>query len=107
MLELSQLLPPQVYITCVDVSPHLFPKDAPQNVAFEQHSVLALPAEWSGRFDLVHQRLLVFALRTEEWLPNMMELFRVTKPGGWVQMCGASDFAVESRRCSTACPSRL
>lgn len=90
MLEVATQVSADVSITCVDVSPHLFPKAAPPNVAFAQHSALALPADWSGRFDFVHQRLLVFALRTDQWMDNIRELFRVTKPGGWAQLCEVS-----------------
>ncbi|KZV83805.1 S-adenosyl-L-methionine-dependent methyltransferase [Exidia glandulosa HHB12029] len=89
-LDLAVLIPPTVSIASVDVSPHLFPKVPPPNVKFEQHSVLSLPAEWSGRFTLVHQSLLAFALRTEEWQKDLQELYRVTKPGGWVQLCEVS-----------------
>ncbi|KZV83794.1 S-adenosyl-L-methionine-dependent methyltransferase [Exidia glandulosa HHB12029] len=89
-LELAAMVPPTVSITGVDISHHLFPNVPPSNVTFEQQSVLSLPVEWSGRFTLVHQSLLAFSLRTEEWQKNLQELYRVTKPGGWVQLCDVS-----------------
>lgn len=86
-LELATRIPPSVSITCIDVSPHLFPRHTPSNVSFERRSVLSLPAEWSGRYAFVHQRLLVFALRANEWQNEISELYRVTRPGGWAQLC--------------------
>jgi hypothetical protein len=53
---------------------------------FETHSVTNLPAEWSNRFTVVHQRLLIAALRRHEWEKTIQEMYRVLKPGGWVQL---------------------
>lgn len=49
-------------------------------------NALALPAEWTNRFTLVHQRLLTFALTTSEWTRCLSELHRVIKPGGFVEL---------------------
>lgn len=76
-------------ITCADVSTHLFPKSPVENVYFEQASVLALPDEWTERFCFANQKLLMGALRTIEWPTAIAQLFRVLKPGGWVQLCEA------------------
>ncbi|KAH9841078.1 uncharacterized protein C8Q71DRAFT_743255 [Rhodofomes roseus] len=40
----------------------------------------------TGRFKLVHQRLLIAALRSWEWTVALREIFRVLQPGGWVQL---------------------
>lgn len=34
----------------------------------------------------MHQRLLRAALRTTEWIEALMEIYRVLKPGGWLQL---------------------
>ncbi|EJD42190.1 S-adenosyl-L-methionine-dependent methyltransferase [Auricularia subglabra TFB-10046 SS5] len=86
-LDLASQVPASVHITCTDISPHLFPKLSPVNAQFARHSVLDLPADWSQRFSLVHQNLLIWALRVDEWPRALSELFRVTKPGGWAQLC--------------------
>lgn len=86
-LDLASQVPAGVQITCTDISPHLFPKFPPANAHFAQHSVLALPADWAQRFNLVNQNLLIWALRADEWPRALGELFRVTKPGGWAQLC--------------------
>ncbi|KAI5834195.1 hypothetical protein K523DRAFT_412625 [Schizophyllum commune Tattone D] len=57
----------------------------PPNVEFLVHNITALPKEWSGTFDLVHQSLLIAALRTEEWTRAINEAHRVLKSGGWAQ----------------------
>ncbi|KAF5313885.1 hypothetical protein D9619_013021 [Psilocybe cf. subviscida] len=49
--------------------------------------VLDLPAEWSSKFDLVHQRLLIDALKYDEWAVAVKEIFRVTTPGGFAELC--------------------
>ncbi|RKP08195.1 S-adenosyl-L-methionine-dependent methyltransferase, partial [Thamnocephalis sphaerospora] len=37
-------------------------------------------------FDLVHWRYLVAGIPSEEWHHCFAELFRVTRPGGWIQV---------------------
>lgn len=40
-------------------------------------------------FDFVHMRLLILALRKEEWPIAIKEVIRVTKPGGMLQLTEA------------------
>jgi ubiquinone/menaquinone biosynthesis C-methylase UbiE len=37
-------------------------------------------------FDFVHQRLVIVALPTDQWVRQIQELLRVTRPGGWVEL---------------------
>jgi SAM-dependent methyltransferase len=37
-------------------------------------------------FDFVHMRLLVYALRAEEWPMAIQEVIRVVRPGGMIQL---------------------
>jgi hypothetical protein len=55
-------------------------------VSFSLNSVTSLPEEWSGRFDLVHQRLLLAALTNTEWPQAIEGMFKVLRPGGWIQL---------------------
>ncbi|XP_006458604.1 hypothetical protein AGABI2DRAFT_200355 [Agaricus bisporus var. bisporus H97] len=72
----------------VDIESNLFPQAStlPKNISFETQSVLDLPKEWTNKFTLVHQRLIISGLRRHEWEQDIKELYRVVKPGGWVQL---------------------
>lgn len=71
-----------------DIEPRLFPEASalPPNARFQVHSVLGLPQEWTNKFTVVNQRLLVAGLREYEWPQAINELYRVTRPGGWIQV---------------------
>ncbi|KAF5360609.1 hypothetical protein D9756_005159 [Leucocoprinus leucothites] len=90
--EVYQLVPDTAELIGVDISPNLFPPSPPPNVKYLQQSVLDLPKEWSNKFDLVHQRLLVLALRNDEWRTAINEMFRVLRPGGWLQLYEYDDW---------------
>ena len=85
-MELANEQPGYVHIVAIDVSDELFPEKHPKNISFKHHSVTELPAEWTGKFHFVHQRLLTVALRAAEWPIAIAEIFRVLKPGGAVQL---------------------
>lgn len=72
----------------MDIEGRLFPKptELATNMQFEEHSVLALPSEWSSTFALINQRLLIAALKRTEWSVALRELYRVLAPGGWLQV---------------------
>ncbi|KAJ7499570.1 hypothetical protein FB451DRAFT_1334898 [Mycena latifolia] len=56
------------------------------NIELRVKSVTNLPAEWSDTFSLVHQRLLIYALQIPHWTVALREIYRVLRPGGWVQL---------------------
>ncbi|KAG9294349.1 hypothetical protein G9A89_001854 [Geosiphon pyriformis] len=66
------------------------PKDQKktENLAFFEADVLdGLPFE-DCTFDLVHIRHLVNAFTSTQWERNVIpEMVRVTKPGGWIEIC--------------------
>ncbi|KAF7303054.1 S-adenosyl-L-methionine-dependent methyltransferase [Mycena kentingensis (nom. inval.)] len=70
----------------IDIERRLFPNPPPPNAAFLVHSILSLPAEWDNTFALVNQRFLIIALTRAEWPVALKELYRVVRPGGWVQL---------------------
>ncbi|XP_006458605.1 hypothetical protein AGABI2DRAFT_176878 [Agaricus bisporus var. bisporus H97] len=72
----------------IDIESNFFPQAStlPSNITFEIQSVLDLPKDWTNKFTLVHQRLLIAGLRTQDWEQDIKELYRVVKPGGWVQL---------------------
>jgi ubiquinone/menaquinone biosynthesis C-methylase UbiE len=94
-LELASRLPPTVTFTCTDISTRLFPKTSPANVMFTQASTLdPLPQEWTARFDLIHQRLMMVAFRVPEWKECISNFYAALKPGGILLLmeAGATDY---------------
>ncbi|KIK66232.1 hypothetical protein GYMLUDRAFT_157580 [Collybiopsis luxurians FD-317 M1] len=73
-------------IECVDISDKQFPQSHPPNIHFSVHSVISLPAEWSGTFAYAHQRFLITAMNDARWRQAIRELFRVLLSGGWVEL---------------------
>ncbi|EKM83130.1 hypothetical protein AGABI1DRAFT_53852 [Agaricus bisporus var. burnettii JB137-S8] len=72
----------------VDINSSFFPQPStlPKNISFETQSVLDLPEEWTDKFTLIHQRLLISSFRKHEWEQALREIYRTLKPGGWVQL---------------------
>ncbi|EIE90877.1 hypothetical protein RO3G_15588 [Rhizopus delemar RA 99-880] len=58
----------------------------PRQFTLQYGNVLAGLPFHDNTFDFVQMRLLIFALREEEWPVAVKELLRVTKPGGIVQI---------------------
>ncbi|KZW00796.1 S-adenosyl-L-methionine-dependent methyltransferase, partial [Exidia glandulosa HHB12029] len=89
LLQLLSKTQAEVSFTGIDLSPHLFPptRTIPPNATFLTQSILSLPPDWSNKFALIHQRLLIAALRTTEWPLVADNYFRALRPGGWVQFC--------------------
>lgn len=86
---------PNAHVTGLDMS-DMFPTAIrPENVTFQLANILdGLPYE-DNTFDFVHMRQLVVALRSNEWLTVIQEIYRVLKPGGLIQLV-ESDFTVRS-----------
>ncbi|KAJ3840954.1 S-adenosyl-L-methionine-dependent methyltransferase [Lentinula raphanica] len=72
-------------IECIDISKDQFPSEVPSDIHFSLCSILDVPLEWSDSFALVHQRLLVAALPRPLWHKALAQIYRVLKPGGWVE----------------------
>ena len=96
-MELAELFP-QASVIGLDVIPPPADKTdlaepgrdrRPNNYLYVQGNVLdGLPFP-DGTFDFVHQRLLVAAIPEMRWPGVVGELFRVTRPGGWVELLEA------------------
>ncbi|EKM83133.1 hypothetical protein AGABI1DRAFT_89727 [Agaricus bisporus var. burnettii JB137-S8] len=61
----------------IDIESNFFPRAStlPVNIRFETQSVLDLPKEWTNKFTLVHQRLLISGLRRHEWEPQLSKSY--------------------------------
>lgn len=94
LLDFAKSVPTSVELYGIDIEANAFPPpdSFAGNMHFSVASILSLPENWSNQFTLVHQRLLLSALRHRDWPNAMKELYRVVAPGGWVQLCEASDW---------------
>ncbi|KAH7922198.1 S-adenosyl-L-methionine-dependent methyltransferase [Leucogyrophana mollusca] len=87
LLDIQQELPMEVNLYGIDIESRLFPPhQSAERLQLSIASASDLPAEWTHKFALVNQRLLVAALQVEQWTVVLKELYRVLTPGGWVQL---------------------
>ncbi|KAF9012738.1 hypothetical protein BDQ17DRAFT_1405308 [Cyathus striatus] len=91
LLELAKEVPASVLLHGFDIETRQFPAIN----SLPAFSTL-LPLEWTDRFTVVHQRLVVDGLRRTEWSRALKELHRVTKPGGWLELCETPDWSAGS-----------
>ncbi|TFK64986.1 S-adenosyl-L-methionine-dependent methyltransferase [Pluteus cervinus] len=85
--EVARIVPPGVHVEGADISPRFSPLPG-QISAFTFHalSTLDLPFEWENRFQLVNQRLMLGSFSRPQWETVIQNIYRVVKPGGWVQL---------------------
>nr|OQO31719.1 hypothetical protein B0A51_01067 [Rachicladosporium sp. CCFEE 5018] len=70
----------------LDISDAQFPPSSPVNFSFSTLNILdAVPAELEGTFDVLHLRLLILGLPAGTWETACTNLFKLLKPGGWLQ----------------------
>ncbi|KAJ7510155.1 S-adenosyl-L-methionine-dependent methyltransferase [Mycena galericulata] len=86
ILDIAKSAVQPVPMVAVDIESRLFPSSPPKNIEFRVQSVTNLPTDWTNTFSLVHQRLLMLALQIPEWPTALNEIYRVLRPGGWVQL---------------------
>ncbi len=61
-------------------------RDGPPRSHWVRGNVLAGLPFADGRFDFVHQRLLVSGVPVPAWPQVVADLVRVTRPGGWIEL---------------------
>ncbi|KAI8885619.1 S-adenosyl-L-methionine-dependent methyltransferase [Backusella circina FSU 941] len=84
---------PQSQFIGVDMC-DIFPNNIrPANVSFQVGNVLERLPFQDNTFDFINARLFIVALKKEEWPILMKELYRILKPGGYLQCieCGMLD----------------
>lgn len=85
--DLAQELHPSAQLDGFDFDTTKFPDEAqlPANVKLHFQNVLEpVPNAYRGRYDVVHVRLLMFALKREQWVEAARNLLEMLKPGGWL-----------------------
>ncbi|RUS18657.1 hypothetical protein BC937DRAFT_88491 [Endogone sp. FLAS-F59071] len=85
LLEMAAEYPNSTFFG-VDVS-EMYPKEGiPPNCTFQQADVLKGLPFADDEFDFVFQRFMILAFTKRHWEADVMELVRVTRPGGFVEL---------------------
>ncbi|KAJ1557242.1 hypothetical protein HK096_008352 [Nowakowskiella sp. JEL0078] len=88
MKDVATLYPNSQFVG-VDMSESLFEGvEVLHNMSFTTGNCEKVP---DNTFDAVYQRLMVFAIRKDEWDNVIRELVRVTKPGGYIELVEIGD----------------
>ncbi|KAJ7632924.1 S-adenosyl-L-methionine-dependent methyltransferase [Roridomyces roridus] len=103
LMDLTRSLNASVPMVGVDIDSRLFPVPPPDNIEFRVESVTKLPADWTDTFSLVNQRLLILGLQIHEWPMALNEIYRVLRPGGWVQLAEYAPWRVVGQPCQEKC----
>ncbi|CAO3615219.1 unnamed protein product [Mucor fragilis] len=71
----------------IDITPQTFAKGVkPDNCEFQVANIAEHIPYPDNTFDYIHQRLLVMGLTHENWDNTLKEMFRVLKPGGYIEL---------------------
>lgn len=79
----------------MDIGSGLFPRSsvgAPAAVDLRSHDIRTpFPSSWNwtSTFDVIHQRLLIWGIKSAEWPLVISNLVEALKPGGYIQLVEA------------------
>lgn len=79
----------------VDIGSALFPNSAPDTIPtvdLRNHDIRTpFPSSWNwtSTFDVVHQRLLIWGIKSVEWPQVISNLISALRPGGYIQLVEA------------------
>lgn len=91
----SQLPTHKLDLFGVDIGSALFPRQAAPGdsaVDLRSHDIRTpFPIEWNwtDKFDVIHQRLLIWGIKSAEWPAVISNLVSSLKPGGYIQLVEA------------------
>ena len=87
LLDTVRLLPgAQLTGFDIDLSQAPHPDWLPSNITLEEWNLFEdIHPHWEGHFDFVHVRLLVLVLSGETQKASVERLFKLLKPGGYIQ----------------------
>ncbi|ORY96222.1 S-adenosyl-L-methionine-dependent methyltransferase [Syncephalastrum racemosum] len=83
-LELANAYPHSTFYG-IDVAPQFPETIKPFNCNFQVADLASKLPFPDNTFDFIHQRLLVVALSRAGWNNCISELYRILKPGGWIE----------------------
>lgn len=87
LADLAGELPPHAELDGFDMDESKFAprEDLPANVTLRAADMRApFPAELLGSYDVVHVRLVLYAMRAGDWEPVARNLAALLRPGGWL-----------------------
>ncbi|RAL06092.1 class I SAM-dependent methyltransferase [Aspergillus ibericus CBS 121593] len=90
--SLAELYPDQKgSLHGVDLGAALFPPPSADGpILHLQKMDIREPApehlQWGESFDIIHQRLLIWGLKSHEWPQSLTNLLSLLRPGGWLQL---------------------
>jgi len=73
------------YVYGIDLSP-VQPVYVPDNCIFILENILRGSSFPDDKFDLIQSRCIGAGIPDHRWLPYIKEIWRLTKPGGWIQL---------------------
>lgn len=77
--------------TGTDINPAEFPVEPPSGTIYQVHDInKPWPEDWAGRFDFVHQRLVLVSGGANQE-QALHALGALVKPGGWIQVIEATN----------------
>ncbi|KAI1131813.1 S-adenosyl-L-methionine-dependent methyltransferase [Nemania abortiva] len=85
--ELSKTLPTSAELVGLDFDASKFPRPEalPPNITLSlADGFQPFPKEFQNRFDVVHLRFFLFALKTDQGVPLVKNLLSLLRPGGWL-----------------------
>ncbi|KAL2856517.1 methyltransferase family protein [Aspergillus pseudoustus] len=74
----------------VDIGSSLFPaSSSPDLRAHDIRTPFPKSWDWEGKFDIIHQRLLIWGIKSAEWPTVISNLSTAIRPGGYIQLVEA------------------
>ncbi|TDZ26861.1 Secondary metabolism regulator laeA [Colletotrichum orbiculare MAFF 240422] len=79
---------PSSEVVGIDICPHIWPDETqtPPNLNLQVDDLNGRFTFPSNHFDLVHSRMMAGAIHSNRWRDYLRDMYRVLRPGGWVQM---------------------
>jgi SAM-dependent methyltransferase len=85
--ELAKTLPPSAELAGLDYDPSKFPEPEklPSNVKLSfANAFEPFPEELRNRFDVVHLRYFIYAMKRGQGTPFVENILSLLRPGGWL-----------------------